>query len=146
LHETPLIGLTNESLHKYEGFSDRDYRFIESCFEDGLELFERVRDLDEVASVLRFQFEHFDGTGYPHGFAHDQIPLNARILAVADAFDTMTSPRNGSPEFSVEKALRSLLGKSHRQFDGEVVNKLCDLKASEQPMCETELDLELVSV
>lgn len=146
LHETPLIGLANESLHKHEGFSDRDYRFIESCFEDGLELFERVRDLDEVASVLRFQFEHFDGSGHPRGFAFDQIPLHARILAVADAFDTMTNPRDGSLGLSTAEALRLLLARSQRQFDGEVVKKLCDLKACDQAVGQREFEMELIPV
>ena len=146
LHETPLIGLTNETLHKQEGFSDRDYRFIESCFEDGLELFERVRELDEVASVLRFQYEHFDGGGRPRGFAHEQIPLHARILAVADAFDTMTRPRDGGSAFSVEEALRSLLNRSRRQFDGDVVNAFCDAVRRPQAPAEPEFDLELESV
>ena len=146
LHETPLIGLTNETLHKQEGFSDRDYRFIESCFEDGLELFERVKDLDDVASVLRFQFEHFDGSGRPRGFANEQIPLHARILAVADAFDTMTQPRDGSTPLSVEMALRSLLNRAYTQFDGDIVNALYRALTVDQTGAEPVFDLELESV
>lgn len=126
LHETPLTGLTGEAIESPKT-SDSDYRFIESCFEHALELFDRVSDLDEVATVLRFQFEHYDGSGQPHGFSHDQIPLQARILSVANAFDTLTAPRNGFP-VSTEEALRRLLGMARKQFDGSVVNALCALK------------------
>ena len=128
LHETPLVGLTDEKLHMQMDFTDRDYRFIESCFEDGLELFERVRDLDEIASVLRFQFEHFDGSGRPRGFSHEQIPVHARILAVANAYDSMTAPRNGDTPLTSDEALRMLTNKSQSLYDGHVVNVLCDVK------------------
>lgn len=146
LHETPLVGLSSETMHMQTDFSDRDYRFIESCFEDGLELIERVRDLDEVASVLRFQFEHFDGSGRPRGFSHEQIPMQARILAVADAFDTLTAPRNGERPLSTEEALRSLLGRSRKHFDDKVVDVLCELKAAKGQTLSRETETDLIAV
>jgi response regulator RpfG family c-di-GMP phosphodiesterase len=147
LHETPLSGLANESTQKQTDFTDRDYRFIESCFEDGLELFERVRDLDEVASVLRYQFEHFDGSGQPRGFSHDQIPLNARILSVANAFDSMTAQRNGTTPMSVDDALQAIASKVGRHFDPDVVSALCRLMFGGAGRKEEvfELDMDLVA-
>lgn len=147
LHETPLGGLANESGDKHHDFSDRDYRFIESCFEDGLELFERVRDLDEVASVLRFQFEHFDGSGQPRGFSHEQIPLNARILSVANAFDSFTIQRNGATAMSTDDALQTMATKVGRHFDPDVVSALCRLKLGNSERAEEvfELDMDLVA-
>ena len=147
LHETPLGGLANEGADKHHDFSDRDYRFIESCFEGGLELFERVRDLDEVASVLRFQFEHFDGSGQPRGFSHEQIPLNARILSVANAFDSFTAQRNGSTAMSTDDALQAIAAKAGRHFDPDVVSALCRLKLGSSERAEEvfELDMDLVA-
>lgn len=145
LHETPLTGLAGEAIES-PYTSDRDYRFIESCFADALELFDRVSDLDEVATVLRFQFEHVDGSGRPHGFSHDQIPLHARILSVANAFDTMTAPRNDSFPISTQEALRKMLGMARRQYDDAVVDALCEIKApgSGSHQVEHDYDADLV--
>ncbi|MEO5857765.1 MAG: HD domain-containing phosphohydrolase [Pyrinomonadaceae bacterium] len=147
LHETPLGGLANERADKHHDFSDRDYRFIESCFEGGLELFERVRDLDEVASVLRFQFEHFDGSGQPRGFSHEQIPLNARILSVSNAFDSLTTQRGGGATMSTAEALQAIASKVGRHFDPDVVKALCRLKLGNPERTEEifELDMDLVA-
>ncbi|MDI1240642.1 MAG: response regulator, partial [bacterium] len=145
LHETPLGGLTSQGAEKHY---DRDSRFIETCFEDGLGLFERVRDLDEVASVLRFQFEHFDGSGQPRGFSHEQIPLNARILSVANAFDSFTAQRDGTSPMSSEDALQAIAAKAGRHFDPDVVSALCRIKLGNGRRSEAEvfeLDMELVA-
>ena len=146
LHETPLSGLTNEASEKQSDFTDRDFRFIESCFADGLELFERVRDLDDVASILRYQFEHFDGSGQPRGFSGEQIPLNARILSVANAFDSFTAQRNGMTPMSAEDALQAIAAMVGRHFDPEVASALCRLMighnaGSEEAACELDMDL-----
>ncbi len=139
LHETPLTGLADES---HSDFDDRDYRFIESCFEDGLELFERVRDLNDVASILRYQFENFDGSGQPRGFVHDQIPLNSRILSVANAFDSLT---NGTKRMSSDEALQVVAAKAGRHYDPDVVSALCTIALSKMETEEVfELDLDLV--
>ena len=147
LHETPLGGMANEGSDKHHDFSDRDYRFIESCFEDGLELFERVRDLDEIASVLRFQFEHFDGSGQPRGFSQDQIPLNARILSVANAFDSFTAQRGSATAMSTDDSLQAIASKVGRHFDPDVVSALCRLKLGGPAQKEEvfELDMDLVA-
>jgi len=136
-----LTGLAGEAIEAPHT-SDSDYRFIESCFADALELFDRVSDLDEVATVLRFQFENFDGSGQPSGFSHEQIPLHARILSVANAFDTLTAPRNGDFPVSVPEALRKLLGMARRQFDDSIVNVLCSLKAPADDSQQAQYDYE----
>jgi len=63
---------------------------------------------------------------------------------VADAFDTMTNPRDGGFGLATGEALRLLLSRSQRQFDGEVVNKLCDLKARDQAVGQHEFEIVLV--
>ncbi len=143
LHETPLTGLASETLDQHTDFSDRDYRFIESCFEDGLDLFERVRDLNEVASILRFQFEHFDGSGQPRGFAHEQIPLNSRILSVANAFDSLTG---GAKQASSDEALQRIAANAGRHYDPDVVSALCTIALQSLEGEEVfELDMDLIA-
>ncbi|MEQ1762755.1 MAG: HD domain-containing phosphohydrolase [Pyrinomonadaceae bacterium] len=147
LHETPLSGLTNESSERQSDFSDRDFRFIESCFEGGLELFERVQDLDETASTLRYQFEHFDGSGQPRGFSKEQIPLHSRILSVANAFDAFTAQRNNAKPMSTDDALQAIAAKVGRHFDPDVVSALCRLLLGNAGREEEvfELDMDLVA-
>lgn len=140
LHETPLTGLADEGRSDFE---DRDYRFIESCFEGGLELFERVKDLNEVASILRYQFEHFDGSGQPRGFSHEQIPLNSRILSVANAFDNLTK---AARRMSPDEALQVIAAKAGRHYDPDVVSALCTITLNRLESEEVfELDMDLVA-
>ena len=68
--------------------------------------------------------ERLDGTGYPRGLKGDQIPLIARIVAVADAYDAMTSDRAYRAAMSHEKAVNELLDSVGSHFDGRVVNEL----------------------
>lgn len=138
LHETPLSGLSADTIQRASEYSNRDFQLIEKNFEEGLELIERVRDLDEVASILRFQFEHYDGDGSPRGFSREQIPMTARILAVANTFDSLTAPRDGETAMSQEDALRTVIGRGGRQFDNRVVDELCKLKA---PAKQEEVDV-----
>lgn len=121
LHEAAMIHIPNAILHKDSPYSDADHGVIRQHFEPGLAMLENVPDFAEIASALRFFFEHYDGSGQ-QGFAHEQIPLHARILAVADAYDTMTFPRSARAALSHEAAVALLAAEAGGRFDPEVVN------------------------
>ena len=76
---------------------------------------------------MLYHHERWDGTGYPTGRAGEQIPLEARVLAVADAFDAMTSDRPYRPALSREEALAEVERCSGTQFDPEIVRIFLDL-------------------
>ncbi|MDJ0665603.1 MAG: HD-GYP domain-containing protein [Acidimicrobiia bacterium] len=82
---------------------------------------------EEVAMVVLTHHERFDGTGYPHGVPGNRIPLEARILQVADAFDAITSERPYQPSLPVEYALNEMVRWSGTQFDPSVVEAIVDL-------------------
>jgi putative two-component system response regulator len=70
--------------------------------------------------------ERFDGSGYPHGLRGEEIPIEGRIVAVADAFDALLSDRHHRPAFTVEEATQLIVRRRGTQFDPEVVDALLD--------------------
>ncbi|MGD9628962.1 MAG: HD domain-containing phosphohydrolase [Pyrinomonadaceae bacterium] len=140
LHEIPLFRLPQPIVRKNGAFTLEERALIEKHFENGLAIIESVPDLEAVASVLRYLFEHYDGSGMPHGFAQDQIPLIARIVSVADAYDTARRPRGNDEPLSTEDALRSLLFRSGREFDPAVVKAICEVEnATDKPTAELDM-------
>jgi len=71
--------------------------------------------------------ERFDGTGYPHGLRADQIPLESRIIAVADAFEAMTGTRPDRERLTVAAAVEELNANADTQFDGRCVGALTEV-------------------
>jgi diguanylate cyclase (GGDEF)-like protein/putative nucleotidyltransferase with HDIG domain len=90
----------------------------------GAEILERVKFPYPVAPIVAAHHERWDGTGYPHGLKGDQIPIGARILAVVDALNALTSARHYRPAVSLEEALRRVSADSGRAFDPRVVARL----------------------
>lgn len=83
---------------------------------------ERVAAYRPVVPAVRHHHERYQGGGYPNGLQEGEIPLGARILAVADAFDAMTSERPYRPPFTAEAAVAELVRLGGVQFDPEVVD------------------------
>jgi putative two-component system response regulator len=99
----------------------------------GAEFLEGIDELSEVAAVIRHHHERMDGTGYPDGLAGEAIPLLARILAVVDAFEAMTSDRPYRAAVSWEDALLELKQNAGTQFDPAVVDAAWQVVASYLP-------------
>jgi len=83
----------------------------------------------EVAQVIRYHHERFDGQGYPEGLAADAIPFLAQIVAVADAFDAMTSDRPYRPALPLPRAREVLLQERGKQFNPDLVDRFVALIA-----------------
>jgi HD-GYP domain-containing protein (c-di-GMP phosphodiesterase class II) len=87
----------------------------------GGEIVGQIEELEEVASIIRHHHERIDGLGYPDGLKGEAISQLARIIAIADAYDIMTTGRTYCPRRSEEEAMAELLQESDRQFDPEMV-------------------------
>ena len=120
----------NEMMLKETSLSPEESEIVGMSLESGLQMLESVPDLEEIVSVLRFQYEHFDGCGLPSGFSHDQIPVHARIIAVANAYDSFTLPRTARAAMSHDEAIRTLRFEAGRRFDPNLVNIFCEIYAS----------------
>lgn len=121
LHDIGKIGIDDNVLRKPGKLTDVEYEHIKLHSEIGYRILKDLRQLDEVLPVVLHHHEQWDGRGYPHQLAGDNIPLMARIVAVADAFDAMGSDRpyrQGMPEGRLDQVLREGAGK---QWDPTVI-------------------------
>ena len=85
-------------------------------------MLERVPHMSQLADIVLHHHEHYDGGGYPTGVARNRIPIESRVLAVADAYDAMTSSRPYRPAFSHREAVQRICDASGTQFDPAVVD------------------------
>jgi putative two-component system response regulator len=121
LHDIGNIGIREEILNKPSGLSVAEYQVIKSHCELGERLLAMFLPDEEILSMVRYHHERYDGSGYPDGLAGEQIILGARVLAIADAYDAMTSDRPYRPGMSGESACSRLEQGRGTQFDPAVV-------------------------
>jgi len=94
--------------------------------EYGAKLLEPLRGTEGVREMVAHHHEFYDGSGYPEGRSGDQIPLGARIIAIADAYDTITSERTYKKARSPQEAFQELARCGGAQFDPELVRLFID--------------------
>jgi HD-GYP domain-containing protein (c-di-GMP phosphodiesterase class II) len=121
LHDVGKLNLDETVLTKPGPLDDDEYREIKRHPLAGARLIRGIEALRPALPHILFHHERWDGSGYPSGRAHEQIPIGARIVAVADAFDAMTSPRPYRPPLSLSRALAEVAGGAGTQFDPGVV-------------------------
>lgn len=122
LHDIGKIGISDIILRKAGGLTEQEYEAMKEHSAIGARIAERIGLLRDVVPIIYHHQERFDGTGYPDGLASDEIPLSARILAVADAFGAMTTTRPYRPALSYRQALQELRAGAGTQFDPLVVD------------------------
>ncbi len=121
LHDLGKVGVRDSILEKPGRLSPEEWAAMRQHPVLGWKILEPLGFLSGEARGVRHHHEHFDGTGYPDGLARDAIPLLARVIAVADAFDAMTTPRPYRPSRSTEASLAELNRTAGTQFDPQVV-------------------------
>lgn len=115
------MGMPAPLLHKIEPLTDEELRRLRSHPQVGVRIIEPLAALKPVTPLLMHHHERFDGRGYPLGLKGEAIPLGARILAVADAFDAMLSEKRHRKARSQGEAVRELERCAGQQFDPKVV-------------------------
>lgn len=127
LHDIGKIATSDAVLLKPAGLDAEEYEEIKLHPVTGAAIIESVEFLSDVVPVVRHHHERWDGAGYPDGLAGNEIPAEARVLAVADAFDAMTSDRPHRDGLSLEDARASLLAGRGSQFDPAPLDALVAL-------------------
>jgi diguanylate cyclase (GGDEF)-like protein/putative nucleotidyltransferase with HDIG domain len=128
LHDIGKIGIPDRVLKKIGLLSAEEREIMQAHPNLGVSIIQHVESLKECLAGIQYHHENYNGTGYPSGLKDRNIPLDARILGVADAFDAMTSPRLYRRTFSYDEALAELQTCSGTQFDPEIVQVFLNLK------------------
>jgi two-component system cell cycle response regulator len=129
LHDVGKVAVPDAILHKPARLEPAERKIIERHSEIGERIIAVAPGLRPVARIVRSSHERWDGTGYPDGLAGEQIPLGARIVAVCDAFDAMTSNRPYQAGIDADSALEELARHARTQFDPVVVTIFTRLMA-----------------
>lgn len=131
LHDIGKVGISDQILLKSGPLSDEEFAEIRRHPEIGMEVLKACADqlgsigekvLAPAINVALYHHEKFDGTGYPHGLRGDEIPLSARIVALADVYDALTSRRPYKHAWSEDEALTHLESQRGRHFDPRVLD------------------------
>ena len=121
LHDIGKVAVADAILHKTGPLTAEEWRSMREHPTIGADVVARIGRLANLAPIIRGHQERYDGSGYPEGLAGERIPLEARIIAVADAFDAMTSNRPYHNRMAVEDARAELRRCAGSQFDPDVV-------------------------
>jgi response regulator RpfG family c-di-GMP phosphodiesterase len=122
LHDVGKIGVSEAVLHKAGKLSDEEYRHVMEHTVIGFRILgPLMRDAPGALAIVRSHHERFDGKGVPDHLAGEAISLEARVVAVADAFDAMTSVRPYRPSLPVATAMKELEEGKGIQFDADIV-------------------------
>lgn len=121
LHDIGKIGIKDVILTKQERLTSEEIEELHRHPEYGASIMERVEILKEIAPLTLYHHERFDGGGYPLGLKGDQIPLGARILAVADTYDAMIADRPYRKAFPFEYVRQEMKKAAGSQLDPEIV-------------------------
>lgn len=121
LHDIGKIGIRLEALNKPEKLSGGEYEAFKDHPRQSRIILEPIQFLKDIIPIVEAHHERWDGAGYPHGLKGEGIPQGARILAVADSFDAMTSDRPYRRALSRQAAIKELRTNAGSQFDPGVV-------------------------
>jgi diguanylate cyclase (GGDEF)-like protein len=141
LHDVGKLALPEEILEKPSALTSVEWQSIVQHPRIGQVILEQASALRDAVPIVLHHHERFGGHGYPYGLRGSEIPLGARIVALADAYDAMTVDRPYKRAMTHAQAIREIQRHAGTQFDPELVTVFCDLYAAERPVP----DLALVS-
>jgi response regulator RpfG family c-di-GMP phosphodiesterase/signal transduction histidine kinase len=127
LHDVGKIGVPESILNKPGKLTDGEFKLIQEHPVRGEAILSPVVELKEIGRVVRAHHERYDGRGYPDKLKGREIPLGARIMAVADTYDSITSERPYRKAASHRYAVKEIIANSGTQFDPEVVQNFLEI-------------------
>jgi len=123
LHDIGKIGIPDKILNKKEDLTDDEKSIMNKHEIESIRILQPLLFLKDAVPVILHHHERYDGRGYPHGLSGERIPIGARILAVCDSYDAMTSGRSYNKPLDTGSAISILKDESGKQFDPNLVDK-----------------------
>lgn len=127
LHDCGKIGIPGVILNKPEGLDDEEFLTIKSHTTTGYDILKNLHSVPSAAIAARYHHERYDGMGYPDGLKGEEIPLIARIICVADAFDAMNSTRVYRQKMKHGQIINQLKKNSGKQFDPGIIELFLEI-------------------
>ena len=121
LHDIGMIGVSDDILAKVEKLTPEEYDEIKQHVSHSVRILDDIKQLSDVVEIIKYHHEFFNGNGYPYGLKGEEIPIGSRIIAVADAFDSMVTPKIYRNQVLPSVALAEIKSQSGKQFDPVVV-------------------------
>lgn len=122
LHDIGKIGISDAILNKVGNLNDDEWQIVKRHPNTALEILDSLKFLPEEKAVIKHHHERYDGKGYPDGLKDENIPLGARIMAVADSFDAMNSKRPYRDALPKDKVMSELKTARGAQLDPKIVD------------------------
>lgn len=127
LHDIGKIGVPDSIINKKGKLTDEEYDIIKTHPVIGSEVLEKITEMPNLYCGARWHHEHYDGKGYPDGITGDKIPLEARIIAVADAYDAMSSKRSYRDAMPQDKIRAEIIRVKGTQLDPKIADVMVEM-------------------
>lgn len=122
LHDLGKIGIPDNILHKRDKLTDEEFDFIKKHEIIGVKILEPLKEMADILPWILYHHERWDGKGYPHGLAGENIPQAARIISLADVFDALTTGRDYKQAFPKDEAINEIIKNKGSQFDPKLAD------------------------
>lgn len=132
LHDVGKIRISDNILKKSGKLTEEELKIIQKHTIIGENIIKSIPYIQNAAAGARYHHEYFNGKGYPDGLKGEEIPIEARIIAVADAFDAMTNDRVYKKKVDLETAKNEIIRGSNTQFDPYIAKNMLELINSEK--------------
>ena len=134
IHNLGKVGIADRILNKKEALTEDEFKIVKKHPEIGAKVASQLSIYEKEVEIIRSHHEHYDGTGYPRSLKGNQIPLGARIVAVADAFVAMTSERPYRPAMTPAQAMEEIKKCAGSKFDPKVVDAFILVMKKKEPV------------
>lgn len=136
LHDIGMIGVAEDILNKSQKLTDDEYEKIKMHVQYSVKILEDIKQLQEITEIIKYHHEYYNGCGYPYGLKGEEIPLGSRIIAIADAYDSMISDRAYRKSLTQQEAIEILQQGSGIQFDPGLVQMFISILPEAQKEIE----------
>ncbi len=142
LHDLGKISIPDNVLNNRSALSDAEWRLVKTHSEAGKHILGNISEFGELADIILYHHERYDGHGYPSHLESNEIPVISRIVSVADSYSAMISERPYSPRMSEQEAAEEISRQAGKQFDPQIAAVFVDLLNSRSPAYRLAEDVD----